>query len=245
MTDLAQPKSAIYVSLLTRAAGTAAAITVSSTALQQRFGGTLIRHGCDTDLFDPARVDREAARRTFGFRGPTVLFAGAPNPHKGLRPLAQAVCQLPGVRLAVTCREGDLAAEEWHAIPFDRIPVVPCTSLPSLLAAADVVAIPQLDSEFARYQMPMKVFDAMAMAKPIVASAVSDLPAVLEGCGRLVPPGDVDRLAEAIADLLANPDEAQRLGARARTRCINDYGREQIGNRLKTVVNGVCSTRPT
>ena len=172
-----------------------------------------------------------------------MLFAGAPNPHKGLRILAQAVCQLPGVRLAVTCRESDLATEEWRAVSFQRIPVVPYTSVPSLLAAADIVAIPQLDSEFARYQMPMKIFDAMAMAKPIVASTVSDMPIVLEACGRLVPPGDVDRLAEALADLLANADEARRLGACARTRCSNEYGREQIGNQLKAVVNGVSSTR--
>jgi len=243
MTDLAQPKSALYVSLFTKAVGNAAAITVSSTALQRRFGGTLIPHGCDTNLFDPARVDRDAARYAFGFTGPTVLFAGAPNPHKGLRILAQAVCQLPGVRLAVTCRESDLATEEWRAVSFQRIPVVPYTSVPSLLAAADIVAIPQLDSEFARYQMPMKIFDAMAMAKPIVASTVSDMPIVLEACGRLVPPGDVDRLAEALADLLANADEARRLGACARTRCSNEYGREQIGNQLKAVVNGVSSTR--
>ncbi len=39
----------------------------------------------------------------------------------------------------------------------------------------------------ASHQMPMKVYDAMAMGCPIVATAVSDLPQVLEGCARLVP----------------------------------------------------------
>lgn len=244
LTDLAQPKSAVYVSLLTKAVGAAAAITVASTALQQQFGGTLIPHGCDTELFDPDRIDRDAARRALGFDHPTVLFAGVPNPHKGLGPLAEAVSRLRGVRLAITCRETDLPAEIRPAAAFQRIPVVPYSAVPRLLAAADIVAIPQLDSEFARYQMPIKVFDAMAMAKPIVASAVSDLPLVLDGCGRLVPSGDVNRLAEAIADLLANPEEARRLGARARTRCVEEYGRQKIADRLSAVVSGVPSAQP-
>src|SRR5262249_4570781 len=113
LVDLAQPRSAIYVSLLTKAAVAASAITVSSTALQRRFGGTIIPHGGDTELFDPARVDRDSARREFGFTGPTVLFAGTPNPHKGLEPLGRAVARLTGVRVAVTCRDTDLTGETW------------------------------------------------------------------------------------------------------------------------------------
>src|SRR5205823_14742542 len=51
MADLARPASSVYVSLLTKAVGAASAITVSSTALQRRFGGTLIPHAPDTELF--------------------------------------------------------------------------------------------------------------------------------------------------------------------------------------------------
>jgi glycosyltransferase involved in cell wall biosynthesis len=239
LVDLSRPGSAIYLSLLTKAAGAASAITMSSTALQRRFGGTVIPHGCLTELFDPAGIDRESARRTYGFAGPTVLFPGTVRSHKGLEPLAQAVATVPGARLAVTCRTKDLAEPEWERFPLHRIPFVPYSSMPALFAAADVVAIPQLDSEPARYQMPIKVFDAMAMAKPIVASSVSDLPLVLEGCGRLVPPGDVDELAEAICELLKNPDEARALGERARARCLELYSMQRVGERLREVVNHV------
>jgi glycosyltransferase involved in cell wall biosynthesis len=243
LVDLAQPKSAIYVSLLTKAASAANAITVSSAALQQRFGGTIVPHGGDTELFNPARVDRDSARRAVGFTGPTVLFAGTPNPHKGLEVLGRAVARLANVRVAVTCRDTDLAGANWASLPLQRIPVVPYSSVPALLAAADVVAIPQLESEVARYQMPMKVFDAMAMGKPIVASAVSDLPHVLDGCGLLVPPGDVDGLARAIGYLLSHPEEARTLGDRARARCVETYSIGQIGKSLCDIVRSV-STRP-
>src|SRR5213078_58769 len=109
MTDLRRPASAI---------------TVSSTALQQRFGGTLVPHGCQTELFDLAAIDRERVRRDFGFDGPTVVFAGTPREHKGLKPLAKAVSQVPGARLAVVCRPQDLADSHWERYPLLRIPIV-------------------------------------------------------------------------------------------------------------------------
>jgi glycosyltransferase involved in cell wall biosynthesis len=235
-----RPASAVYVSLLTRAAAAAAAITVASTALQRRFGGTLMPHGADTELFDPGGLDRLAARRALGFSGPTVVFPGTPRSHKGVRVLAEAVARIPGARLGVLCRPTDLASPEWRALPIDRIPMMPSTSLPSLLAAADVVAIPQLDDEAGRHQMPMKVFDAMAMARPVVASLVSDLPDVLDGCARLVQPGDVDALTGALAELLDDPREAEELGQRARARCVERYSIPRLGEILHRVLSATA-----
>jgi glycosyltransferase involved in cell wall biosynthesis len=213
---------------------------VCCTALQERFGGTVIPQPADTELFDPARTDRDRARREFGFDGPTVLFPGVPRAHKGLEVLADAVARVPGARLAVTCRPEDLAEPRWDGLPITRVPLVPYPSVPALYAAADVVAIPQLDTEAARHQMPLKAADAMAMARPIVASAVSDLPDVLDGCARLLPPGDADALAAAIAELLADPEEACELGRRARERCLERYTLEQVGARLRDVAQRVA-----
>jgi glycosyltransferase involved in cell wall biosynthesis len=239
-TDLSRPGSMIYVSLLTRATGAAAAVTASSTALARRFHGELVPHGVDAELFDPARIDREEARRAFGFTGPTVLFAGTPRGHKGMKELALAVARVPGARLAVLCRPTDLAGAEWNGFGFQRIPFVPYARLPTLLAAADVVAIPQLDSEAAAHQMPMKVFDAMAAARPIVASAISDLPMALEGCGWLTPPGDVEALADAITEVLRRPEESEAMGRRARQRCLAMYTLAETSRRLEEIVRRVA-----
>jgi glycosyltransferase involved in cell wall biosynthesis len=240
-TDLSRPGSAIYLSLLTKAAGAASAVTVASSALQGRFGGTVVYHGVDTALFDPGRIDREEARRRFGFSGPTVLFAGKPQAHKGIEQLALALSKPPGVRLAVTCPPGVLDGPQWRCLPIVRLPMVPYDSLPELLAAADLVALPQLDVEVAHYQMPMKVFDAMAMGRPIVASAISDLPTVLNGCGRLVPPGGVDELAAAIVELLADNRELCAMGARARTRCQQEYSIDRTAETLYRVIGEITT----
>jgi glycosyltransferase involved in cell wall biosynthesis len=242
MADPSRPASAIYVSLLTRAAGAASAITVSSTALQRRFGGTLLAHGSSIEVFNPAAVDRDDARAAFGFDGPTVLFPGTPRAHKGIETLARAVAAIPGARLAVTCRpDKDLAEPEWRNFPLIRVPIVPYDAMPLLLAAADVVAIPQSENEAATYQMPMKVYDAMAMGRPIVASSVSDLPLVLQGCGRVVPPDDVPALATALSELLADRDAAFALGQRARARALQSYSTERVAETLQGVVANVTS----
>ncbi len=244
LDSMRDPASTVYLRVLSKATAAAAAITVASTRLQSRFGGTLVPHGCPTESMDPSKINRELARQRFGFSGPIVLFPGTRRTHKGLKPLAKAVARIPGARLAVLCRLDDFSQPEWQEFPLIRIPLIPYASLPELLAAADVVAIPQLDTEAASHQMPMKVYDAMAMAKPIVASAVSDLPLVLKGCARLVAPGDVSGLAAAIRGLLDHPGEARALGEQARARCLEKYSMRHVANALQTAVKLAMEAPP-
>jgi glycosyltransferase involved in cell wall biosynthesis len=63
----------------------------------------------------------------------------------------------------------------------------------------------------------------MAMGKPIIATALSDMPRYLEGCGWVVPPEDVQALAERIGWVASHPSEAREHGARARDRFLRDF----------------------
>jgi glycosyltransferase involved in cell wall biosynthesis len=143
----------------------------------------------------------------------------------------------------VLCRPDDYSEPKWASFPLIKIPVIPYSLLPDLLAAADIVAIPQLDTEGARHQMPMKVYDAMAMAKPIVATTVSDLPVALDGCARLVPPGNVEKLTDAVGYLLEHPSEARALGERARARCLEKYSMPRIAEALTEAVDQGVKSR--
>src|SRR5262249_16377830 len=90
--------------------------------------------------------------------------------------------------------------------------------VPRFLAAADVVAVPQRATTDTVGQVPAKLVDAMAMARPVVATSVSMIPEMLDGCGVVVPPGDPPALAKAIAELLADPLRAETLGSPPRAR---------------------------
>ena len=239
LLEMRDPASNIFLRILSKATAAADGMTVASTLLQKRFGGTLVPHGCPVEQMDPSAVNREQARKRFGFSGPVVVFPGTRRTHKGLKPLAKAVARIPGAHLAVLCREDDFSQPEWQEFSLIRIPLIPYASLPAFLAAADVVAIPQLDTEAASHQMPMKVYDAMAMGCPIVASTVSDLPLVLDDCARLVAPGDVSGLSKAIQGLLENPAEAQALGQRARARCLQNYTMRHVAAALASACSKV------
>jgi glycosyltransferase involved in cell wall biosynthesis len=63
----------------------------------------------------------------------------------------------------------------------------------------------------------------MAMGLPVVSTAMSDIPSLLEGAGLVVPPDDAGALAGAIAHLLDHPGEAQKLGAAARRKIVSHF----------------------
>lgn len=119
--------------------------------------------------------------------------------------------------------------------------MIPFKDLPEHLAAADVVVIPQRNTSDTVGQMPAKIFDAMAMAKPIVSTRISDIPDVLGDCGYLVEPGNVQQLAEAMNHVFNHPEEALRKGKKARERCIARYDIKGMEKQLLELVEKVRS----
>lgn len=73
--------------------------------------------------------------------------------------------------------------------------------------------------------MPLVVLEAMWLGVPVVASRVSGIPEVVVdgGTGWLVPPEDPAALAGALAEVLADPDEARRRGEAGRRRVEEHY----------------------
>jgi glycosyltransferase involved in cell wall biosynthesis len=87
--------------------------------------------------------------------------------------------------------------------------------VPALLAAADAVVLPS------RFEgLPLVALEAMAVGRPVVASAVSGLEETVDNgvTGRLVASGDARALAEAILALLADPATRARYGQAGRQR---------------------------
>jgi len=102
--------------------------------------------------------------------------------------------------------------------------------------------------------MSNALLEYMATGCAIVATAVGAATALIEDeiHGLLVPPGDAQRLAEAIGRLLDDRALARRLGAAARQRALERYSREAMVRRfedfyerLRTesiTAEGVCRT---
>lgn len=209
-------------------------ITVSNGFLQRRYGGTMVFHGRDTGNFRPDLHDGAAMRAMFGLdaAAPVVMFFGTIRPYKGILDLIEAmallkrrdaVLALVGVAEDIHSREAVAAAERLLGGRLRSFGLQPFARVPEFLTAADVVVIPQRKTRATIGQMPAKLFDAMAMARPIVATAVSDIPAVLEECGWVVEPDSPEKLASAIDDALSRPEEAARRGGLARAKCEREF----------------------
>ena len=75
----------------------------------------------------------------------------------------------------------------------------------------------------------------MAMAKVIIATDVSDLSEILDGCGWVVEPDKSNKLAEKIQYVLNNTEEAEAIGKKARLKCIEKYS----WNAMEEILLGV------
>jgi glycosyltransferase involved in cell wall biosynthesis len=85
--------------------------------------------------------------------------------------------------------------------------------VPDVLAVADVFVLPSVNEGFGRV-----VVEAMAMARPVVATAVGGVPEIVRDgeTGVLVPASDPRALADTVRSLLDDPARAARLGAAGR-----------------------------
>ncbi len=239
--NLANPNGLPWTWLMERLVPLASGLTVASRFLEARFGGTLIPHVRDTELWAPGRFDAAAGRAALGAGDRRiVMFLGTARAYKGVEDLVAAV-RLLGRSDVVLALVG--AGRRWaqgsqviatDPIPFDEVP--------RYLAAADVVAVPQRATSDTVGQMPAKIFDALALARPVVSTRVSMIPEVLDGCGLVVPPGDPPALAAAIGRLLDDPALARELGARGRVRCEALYSFAAARARLFPLVERVAAS---
>jgi glycosyltransferase involved in cell wall biosynthesis len=187
-------------------------------------------------MFRHAADDDDPLRRDLGLAGKkVVLFLGSPRPHKGVEDVIAALDALsdPGIAFLVVGSDERLPSRPYITVTGPQ----PFSKLPRLLALADVVVLAQRRNRIGAAQLPAKVFDAMATARAVIATRVSDLPEVLEGCGVIVEPDNIVELANAIAQLLANPEERTRLGGRARQRFIERFSEDVVAPKLESVID--------
>jgi glycosyltransferase involved in cell wall biosynthesis len=107
------------------------------------------------------------------------------------------------------------------------------------LAAADVFAAPSRNEGMGR-----ALVEAMALGLPVVGAAVGGIPAVVTDgvCGRLVPAGDVEALAEALADLARDGALRAKLGAGAVERA-EAFSTAVAGTAMLALYDGLARAR--
>src|SRR6267378_2143894 len=190
----------------------------------------VVPNGVNPERFPPnLKPSLPAAPGTF-----TIGFAGSMKPWHGLGTLLEAFARLhrrnPDSRLLMV---GDgagrepLAAEASSrglgaAVHFTG--AVAPGDVPGLLASMDVGVAPY-PSSANFYFSPLKVYEYMAAARPVVASRVGQLEKLIEPevTGLLVPPGDVTALTAGLERIRREPELGLRLGKAARAEVLRNH----------------------
>jgi glycosyltransferase involved in cell wall biosynthesis len=189
---------------------------------------------------DPARVaggDGVSFRREWGIdpAAPLVLFAGRlvsdKRPLDALTAFGSVLHGLPEAVLVVA-GDGPLRAELSRRAREYGPSVVFTGRLGDIaraLNAADVILVSSV-----REGMPHVVLEAMAAGTPVVATAVSGIPEIIENgsSGLLVPAGDVQGLATRVLEVLSRPGLRADLSRSARSAVL---GRHSLTSMLDAV----------
>ncbi len=183
-------------------------------------------HGADNQRFSMvADGEVERLRQALGLEGKKVIaFIGSLSlPSHPVDVLLDAFQQvmtvLPEARLLIVGggEEYDRlrARANWLGLKEGVIfqGRVPGAEVPKYYGLADVSAEPVIDNAVGRSSLPLKMFKSWAAGVPFVTHDVGDRKLLLgePPAGRLAQAGDANSLANAILEILGNPDLAEKL----------------------------------
>lgn len=239
-----------------RAARRAAAVILPSRAAAQalhRDGVDVIENGIAPAFFTAAGG---GLRAELGIDATTPLvgIVGRIDPHKGHAVLLRAAAATtPPFHVAIVGDEALAASQprvRGHTDALrqlatelriaDRVHFLGHRDdVANVLADLDVLAVPSTSAESA----PRTIAEAQAAALPIVASRVGGVPEMIRDgiTGRLVAPGVVPALGQAIRALLHDASERETMGKAARGHAAAHYSLDAFTRRIEAVLERVHS----
>jgi glycosyltransferase involved in cell wall biosynthesis len=209
-------------------------LAAKATALVPEATVYHVPNGVDADHFRPLRPDSDAIEPPSPpwepGPGPALGFVGEARVKKGLAVLLNAFAQVAAVRpahlvLVGGVREKDrpmveLFRRQHPHLSLQTTPYLGYQDMPAVYNALDVVLLPAF-----RDGLPNALLEAMACARPVVATPVGGIRDVLrDGVnGFLVPPADAEALAQRTLTLLDDPSARKAVGTAARETILQTY----------------------
>ena len=185
--------------------------------------------GVNIDAFtDVPPLDPKALQK------PTVLYVGRISKTRGLE-IFETIAQRNEAKIILV---GEVEDQPLHLSKIRLVPFVPHSQVPSYYAKAQIVLLPyQPNLEHVQSISPMKLFEAMAAGRPIIASNIPTIREILDNgeTGLLVDPEDIEGWLEAVKKLKNNPGMALKLAMKCRKKA-SDYTWQA---RAKKIAEGI------
>jgi len=215
---------------------------------------SMISNGVDFSLFNLYGDDskRLALRTKFGFGDSfVVMYLGAHGTYNALDTIIDAAIKLKDdPRFSfVFVGAGDekpklhRRVSEQFLSNIIFLPPIPRLESAAMLAAADAFVLPNRKGDFFTGNLPNKIFDFMASARPVVVSGAGETAelVIAAGCGRVGNAEDGLAMAISIIELAEMPvEERMAMGARGRDYVLMHYDRKRLSERfLEILFNAV------
>jgi glycosyltransferase involved in cell wall biosynthesis len=213
----------------------------------------VIPNGADIETFRPD-VDGRPMRERLGLQDKFVVsYTGSHGISHGLSSVLDAaalhrdrsdiVYLLVGEgaeKEVLQAKRDHLGLENVHMLPHQ-----PQELMPQLYAASDVCLVPLRDVPIFETFVPSKLFEILAMGRPIIGSVRGEARSILERSGGalLVPPEDPAALASAIDTLQTDPARRAAMGQSGRAFLEANYSHAALADRYLEVLRGVVSSR--
>jgi glycosyltransferase involved in cell wall biosynthesis len=180
----------------------------------------VIYDGVDSSIFTQAPGTSRLENRL-------LVINSGDTPLKGLKYLLEAVAALRSERKIELVIIGKQLKNGYTQGLVDSLGIADCVThlgqvttdeLVKHYSTSTMLVVPSVYEGFG-----LPAAEAMCCSTPVISTTAGALPEIVGDAGILVPPADTQALAEAIADLMDNPDRRRQLGEMGHRRVINMF----------------------
>jgi len=212
----------------------------------------VLKNGVDLSAFQPARATRPVRQQLSLEHKFVVTYIGTHGMAHGLDTVLRCADRLRDEERVHFLFVGEGAEKPRLLGMRDELALTNVTFLdqqprhviPALLAASDLCLVPLRKAELFTTVIPSKMFEIVAMARPILLSVDGEARSVLEGAGAgvYVPPEDCEAMCRSIVALMENPELRKTMGRAGRAYVKSTMGRDTIARRYQELLADVAGT---
>ena len=175
-----------------------------------------------------------------------ISYIGGFGPHRGIdtaiKSMPKVLEEIPDAKLLLVGKGSGVFDNDMNKLCKDLnvenkvvfTDWVDFQLVPSYIALSDVCLVPHHASGHTNTTIPHKLFQYMAMRKPVIVTDCKPLKRIVEecDCGIVVPSGDYDKMAEAVIKLHKDKEFANELGENGRKAVEEKYNWENEAEKL-------------